>query len=444
MSRLRSFASRSLLVIAIAMTTLGSRPVPSSHEQVLYSFQNTAQDGNTPFAGLIFDTAGNLYGTTAFGGNGGCPSAEFPGCGTVFELSPESGGGWTETVLYNFQQDGSDGIYPYADVILDASGNLYGTTEGGGSGGECSSNGFPGCGTVFELSPQSGGRWTESVLHSFQNNLQDGIIPFAGLILDASGNLYGTTGFGGTTSHGTVFELLPQSGGGWAEAVLHSFNGTDGNDPGGSLILDAVGNLYGTAQSGGSSGCTINAVGCGTVFELSPNSGGHWTEKVLHTFQNNGRDGNNPIGGLIFDAAGNLYGATGAGGSAGAGTVFQLKQQSGGGWAEQVLYTFSGTGKDGSAPTAGLVLDKGGNLIGTALGGRGQIGGGVVFEVRRIKGGAYAERLLYDFMGRAGDGIDPEGGVILDTAGNLYGTTAFGGSSICGAQTCRTVFELTP
>jgi uncharacterized repeat protein (TIGR03803 family) len=289
-------------------------------EKVLHSFNENGTDGYNPQqASLILDAAGNLYGTTPFGGPlGGCSGL---GCGTVFELTPKAGGRWTEKVLHSFNYNGKDGFEPEASLILDAAGNVYGTTTYGGTGGGCN----VGCGTVFELTPRAGGRWTEKVLHSFNYNGKDGVDPYAGLIFDTANNLYGTTGGGGAYTYGTVFELTPKAGGGWMEKVLHNFNGTDGLLPEAGLISDAIGNLYGTTCCGGASGVGCGGEGCGTVFELTPKAGGRWTEKVLHSFSDNGKDGVTPYSGLISDAAGNLYGTTYFGGASGGGTVFEIK-----------------------------------------------------------------------------------------------------------------------
>jgi uncharacterized repeat protein (TIGR03803 family) len=221
--------------------------------------------------------------------------------------------------LHNFSYFGKDGTFPWADLVLDAHGNLYGTTAAGGA--------FPESGTVFELSPKAGGGWKETVLHNFNGTVDntDGNTPMAGLILDAVGNLYGTTYFGGAHGLGRVFELSPQKGGGWKEKALHDFNkdGTDGYGPQAGLIFDAAGNLYGTTFIGGSGSCVYYG-SCGTVFELTPQADGTWTEKVLHSFNNDGTDGYWPYAGLTLDAAGNLYGTTWAGGAQGNGTVFEI------------------------------------------------------------------------------------------------------------------------
>src|ERR1019366_2789841 len=324
-------------------------------------------DGNYPYAGLIFDAAGNLYGTTVQGGT--------YNYGTVFELTPAAGGGWTEKVLHNFNYNGTDGAYPYAGLIFDAVGNLYGTTDGGGTYSY---------GTGFEVTPEAGGVWTEKVLHNFNYNGTDGANPYAGLIFDVVGNLYGTTQGGGTYSYGTVFELTPAAGGVWTEKVLHNFNnnGTDGAYPYAGLIFDAARNLYGTTEVGG----THND---GTVFELTPAGGGSWTEKVLHNFNNNGTDGADPRAGLIFDAAGNLYGTTYVGDTYNYGAVFELTPAGGGSWTEKVLHNFNNNGTDGAWPYAGLIFDAAGNLYGTTAGG-GTYGGGGGFGVTPPAGGGWA------------------------------------------------------
>ncbi len=342
-----------LAIFAVALFATSTRA--AAQEKVLHVFLDDLVDGTTPQAGLIFDAAGNLYGTTVGGG----PTGD----GTVFELSPAGGGNWTEKVLWNFG-NGADGAEPVAGLIFDAAGNLYGTTSLGGTSNS---------GIVFELMPGAGGTWTEKVLHNF--NYNDGDEPAAGLIFDAAGNLYGTTYEGGL-DFGVVFELSPGAGGSWTEKVLYSFSGepTDAASPQAGLIFDITGNLYGTTKFGGTSGA-------GAVFELSPAGGGTWTEKVLWSF-GNGADGGSPVAGVIFDATGNLYGTTSAGGTfSDGGTLFKLSPAGDGGggtWTEQVLHNF-GNGTDGSSPQAGLVLDGAGNLYGTTYNG-GSYGGGTVFR----------------------------------------------------------------
>jgi uncharacterized repeat protein (TIGR03803 family) len=276
-------------------------------ETLLHNFGGSG-DGINPWAALILDTAGNLYGTTTAGGG-------LSG-GTVFELSPKGNGDWSYKILHAFNRSGGDGRFPYGSLVFDAAGNLYGTTFLGGLQGRDK-------GTVFELSPQAGGKWEETILHSFDPGAGDGADLYGSLIIDAAGNLYGTTYGGGLNANngdGTVFELSPQAGGDWTEKILHNFNQSndDGAEPAAGLIFDSAGNLYGTTRLGGSDGY-------GTVFELTPQNAGSWTETILHNFSANG-DGSEPYGNLIFDGAGNLYSTTNAGGtqSDGLGTVFEI------------------------------------------------------------------------------------------------------------------------
>jgi uncharacterized repeat protein (TIGR03803 family) len=354
------------------------------------------------------------------------------GFGTVFELTPLGNGLWTETTLHRFSHN--DGYWPSGVLVFDASGNLYGTTlEGGtGSGTGCSLR-RAGCGTVFELSPAAGGGWAETLLLSFDQI--DGAAPYAGLIFDGLGNLYGTTSTGGsdsTRASGTVFELSPTTGGVWTETVLHTFGynegSRDGLEPHGGLIFDAVGNLYGTTVGGGTEGD-------GTVFELSPHASGGWAETVLFNF--NGENGSSPYSTLIFDAAGNLYGTTQTGGTLGGGTVFELSPAAGGDWTETVLFNFSN--QESRYVAAGsLIFDAAGNLYGALDGGSGNCdaGCGSIFKLSN-SAGVWTETGLFFFDGE--DGFHPNASLIFDASGNLYGTTSFG-----GAQEDGTVFEIVP
>ncbi len=343
-------------------------------QHILHNFNSQDRGGDDPYSNLIFDRAGNLYGTTMYGG-------AHP-VGTVFELKrPPHGVVWTEKVLYSFA-GGSDGSQPFAGVISDAAGNLYGTTWIGGNSG-CNSEG---CGTVFQLALGTDGKWREALPHIFDNNGTDGDYPRAGLVLDGSGNLYGTTFYGGTYGYGTVFELTPTLGGGWAEAVLYNFSNTDGANPAAGLLFDGDGNMYGTTANGG-------AYGYGTVFELTPAGGGSWTEAVLHSFNNT--DGANPAASLIFDSVGNLYGTTSAGGAYGYGTALELSPAAGGSWTETVLHHF-GNGKDGGQLYGGLIFDRSGNLYGTTNEG-GVHRYGTVFELTPTAGGGWTEKVLHNF-----------------------------------------------
>ena len=294
-------------------------------EKVLYSFKGTTSDGALPDSGLVFDAAGNLYGTTASGGLGGC---QIGPCGVVFRLTHISGAKWSEKVIHRFR-GGSDGGISFATLILDKAGNLYGTTE---LGATSLCRGQYGCGVVFELTPASHGKWKETILHRFTGG-KDGAGPDAGLIFDAQGNLYGTAGWGGAVRYcdgngcGVVFELSPSGNGKWEEKVLHSFTGgKDGATPVASLIFDAAGNLYGTASGGGNPICQFL---CGVAFRLTPSSGGTWKENVLHSFADT--DGAYPESSLTLDPAGNLFGTTIWGGylkdcsfRPGCGVVFEI------------------------------------------------------------------------------------------------------------------------
>jgi uncharacterized repeat protein (TIGR03803 family) len=413
---------RSTITILAAALLFAATTAAAQVETALHNFGNTTRDGSYPLSNLIFDSAGNLYGTTGEGGA--------YGYGTVFELSPQSGGGWTEKDLHSFNFNGIDGFNPYAGLIFDASGNLYGTTSDGGSGGNC---GIDGCGTVFELT-QVGGVWRERILYSFKDNGVDGFGPLGGVIFGSSGRLYGVTAFGGAYGQGIVFELAYKSGAGWSEHILHTFHhdGTtnfDGANPLEALISDSSGNLYGTANGGGTHGW-------GTVFEMSPATGGAWTEKTVYNFNNNGSDGNTPVAGVIFDASGNLYGTTVNGGTAGLGTVFELVNQGGGNWSEAILHSFSQNGTDGFHPEGGVIFDGSGNLFGTtADGGNASSPNGIVYELTP-SGGAWTETILFNF---SRSGASPQASLVFGASGNLYGTTSSGGAFNLG-----TVFELTP
>jgi uncharacterized repeat protein (TIGR03803 family) len=322
---------------------LTPNPDGSWAESVLTdSFFNT-DPGSWSMAELTFDGHGNLYGTT---------TGDYQCCGQVLKGAPNPDGTWTWKTLYSFT-GGRDGARPYAGLIFDAPGDLYGTTTGGGPYGY---------GVVFKLTPNPDGTWTESALYNFTGG-KDGANPYAGLVLDSAGNLYGTAAGGGFAGCGSacglVFQLTP-SGSQWKEKVLHRFSGgKDGGTPSANVIFDAAGNLYSTTVSGG-------AYGLGVVFELIPNSTGGWKEKVLHQFQG-GKDGANPYAALVFDTAGNLYGTTYNGGAPGYGTVYKLTLGTDGKWREHVLRAFRGHPLRN--PYAGLTLDSAGNLYGTTAGG---------------------------------------------------------------------------
>lgn len=364
---MRHFIARMVVCVPIALVLLATRLAHAQALQVLHTFTGGA-DGARPSASLTFDVRGNLYGTTIYGGNIGvnCQTTG-PGCGTVFKLT-HTGSGWILTPLYSFS-GGDDGMNPVANVVFGPDGLLYGTTHSGGGSG-C--GGF-GCGIVFSLRPPAHActsalcPWTETILYRFSGD--DGASPGAGVIFDATGNVYGTTNFGGAENLGTVYELTPVEDGDWREQVLYGFTGIAGALPNAGLIFDAASNLYGTTYQGGNGGY-------GTVFELAPKQGG-WTAQALYRFYQ-GSDGYYPEANLIFDAAGNLYSTTIAGGTSNDGTVFELTPAQGGGWTEQVLHSFIGA--DGGSPAAGLIFDSAGNLYSTTQAG-GTYGAGTVFEL---------------------------------------------------------------
>ncbi|MGA7558182.1 MAG: choice-of-anchor tandem repeat GloVer-containing protein [Terriglobales bacterium] len=389
-TRLATAIIRSALTLAAiaVLVLMAVRPAQAQPETVLYSFcsQPNCSDGAYPQSSLIFDAAGNLYGTTNSGG--------LWGYGTVFELSPNGNGGWNETVLYSFT-GGADGANPtYSSVMFDSVGNLYGTGYGGGA------NGY---GVVFELSP-AGASWTETVLYSFANT-PDGANPVNGLIMDPAGNLYGKT-FNGGQGNGVVFQLSPSGfGADWTEQVIYVPE-TQASNAG--LTMDAAGNIFGTTYS--------------TVFEMSPNGDGGWNPNVIHTFCS-GKDGCDAEGTLALDQAGNLYGTTVNGGLTW-GTVYKLSPGEHG-WTEKLIHEFFANG-GGVWPFAGIALDTAGNIYGTAVGQ--WPGGGFIYELTPIVGTSkYTPHELWKFNGW--DGSCYFGNVLLASGGVLYGTTPNGGST---------------
>ncbi|HEX3665067.1 MAG TPA: choice-of-anchor tandem repeat GloVer-containing protein [Rhizomicrobium sp.] len=372
-------------------------------ERVLHTFQG-GSDGVAPRGSLIMDKTGSLFGITA-GGGGETGCGDSAGCGTVFQIAPDR----AETVLHAFA-GGCDGADPITGLAMDNTGNMYGTTI---DGGICNSAGF---GTIYKLAP--GG--AESVLYAFQND-QYGDEPSSGVIIDSKGNLYGEAGGGNpagcVSGCGLVFELAPEGG----MNVLYAFQGgSDGFGPSGGLIMDGMGDLYGTTERGGGTGC--DGFGCGTVFKIAPDG----TETVIYAFQG-GTDGSLPQNGVVADGAGNLYGTTAADGA-----VFKVMPDG----TETLLHSFQG-GKDGDDPASGVVLDKAGSLYGTTYyGGAAGCqakGCGVVYEISP-KG---KETVLYGFRGSHGK--NPWAGLLVGAHDNLYGTTLLGGKGGHGV-----VFELKP
>lgn len=380
---------------------------------------NTNSGGGMPYGGLLADQAGNLYGANSSGGTGNW--------GTIFELTPNGQQGWNYSVLYDCGTT-TDCAVPMGSLAMDQAGNLYGVTY---------------FGNVFEITHSGSEGWTATVLHSFTGGV-DGSAP-SPLILDATGNLYGTNATGGRDNLGYVFELSISEGR-WSLIHLHDFTGRDGagttNTAGGqvaALIQDASGNLYGTTSLGGTS--TKCKGGCGVVFELK-NDSGTWTETVLRSFT--GSDGSNPDAALLMNAAGNLYGTATGGGANGLGVVFEMSQSSGI-WRTRVLHSFTGRRLDGAYPNSALVIDTAGNLYGATFAGGGglqtcqvltDVGCGAVFELSPT-GTKWKTSILHAFSGGI-DGAFP-GGVILDTNDNVYGAAQAGGQMFDGL-----VFKIAP
>jgi uncharacterized repeat protein (TIGR03803 family) len=400
-----------LFVVLALVLLLVPVALAGTSYKVLHAF-GKGNDGGGVFAGVVFDANGNLYGTTAGGGA--------YGYGTVFALKHGSGGNWTETSLHSFcvESHCTDGALPFASLVFDAAGNLYGTAGGGNRDS----------GVVFELSPASNSpsNWNFEVLYEAGSA--------ATLILDQAGNLYGPMG-PGQNGKGAVTELSPGSNG-WTETYLYSFcpkplnHCLDGDAPDTALTWDAKGNLYGGTLSGGTAGL-------GVLFELVHKSGG-WKDRVLHNFPAYSGDGWNPHGPLILDQQGNIYGTTSLGGTVGAGTVFKLTRGANGLWKETILSDFPDAFQNGGGPVAGVIFDRSGNLWGTTSGGGDPTCQcGVVFKLTPGAKGKWKYTVIHRF--HYTDGFDPEAGLILDSKGNLYGTTANGGKYGGGV-----VFEITP
>ena len=375
-----------MLALACALGATGFAPAPAqaANEIVLHNFAEGFPTGANPYSGVIRDSAGNLYGTTYAGGAANA--------GVVYKVNTAG----HQTVLYSFT-GGADGGQTRAGVIRDSAGNLYGTTYGGGASGY---------GVVYKVDAAG----HETVLYTFTGGA-DGMWLYAGVIRDSAGNLYGTTYGGGAANAGVVFKLDTAGN----ETVLYNFTGgIDGAGPQAGVIRDSAGNLYGTAGGGIVSACQR---GCGVVYKLDTAG----RETVLYTFTG-GADGANPSAGVIGDSAGNLYGTTSGGGTAGYGVVYKLDKAG----HETVLYSFTG-GADGDSPFTGVIRDSEGNLYGTASSAGGTpCCAGVVFKVSA----SGQETVLYTFTGGAG-GSYPNG-VIRDSAGNLYGTTGGGGTANVG------------
>jgi hypothetical protein len=408
----------SMLFISVAFVSLLA---PCAEAQftvtTLLTMTGDSSTGGSPESSLIFDSAGNLYGTTS-------------GPAEVFQLSPNSDGTWTENILWKSlsASDPSD-IRP--GVVFDAAGNLFATSVSGGQNG---------CGTVFKLSHNSDGTWSEKNLVDFDCG-SGGSFPVGGVTLDIAGNVFGGTTQGGNFGNGVIFELTPDSDGSYTEKVIHHFTGgNDGRSPDHPfLVFDSSGNLYGSAAQGGQHNCPDFSAdaGCGTIFKLTPRAGGTWALAVLHTFTG-GADGGNPQATLLFDKAGNLYGTTWEGGQYGQGVAFELIPHANGKWGEKVLHAFK-SGGDGANPFGGLISDAAGNLYGTtSVGGNNQcgnsslpVGCGVVYELTPNSKGTMTETILIRFHGTPN--ATPYNDLLMDSTGNLYGTAAGYGAANAGA-----------
>ena len=395
--------------LLLAFTCCEAPPADAQTYTVLHNFSGS-RDGSTPLAGLTMDRFGNLFGTASGGGLSSCQG----GCGTVFELMHKNAG-WIFQPLYEFTGS-ADGANPGSRITIGANGTLYSTTGYGGS-----ARGFSGGGVVFNLKPpaHSSGEifpsWTESVLYTF-GQPPDGANPSGEIAFDGEGNLYGTTFGGGVTCSngyycGIAYELTPQSGT-WAESILYTFTQTGVSAPRDGVFLDEEGRLYGTASE--------------AVFRLNP-SEPTWQEETVYSL-----DRSVPVGNVLRDPSGNLFGATAYGGANRLGSVYELTP-AGNGWIQSLIYTFSGP--DGSRPMAGLTRDSNGALYGTTCYG-GSSNAGVVFKLT-ANGGEWTETVLHNFDGT--QGVCPHGVLTLDSAGNLFGTTEYGGAHSYGV-----VFEITP
>jgi uncharacterized repeat protein (TIGR03803 family) len=411
-----SQCARIAAIVTIFLLAIGAQA--ADKYSVIRTF-NPSAGGAIPYGALLMDKSGNLFGANSAGGTNGW--------GTIFELTPNGTGGWKYTQLYDCGVR-LDCAVPMGSLVLDQDGNLFGVTA---------------FGNVFEISPDGAGGWTGSVIRAFNGGF-DGSAP-SPLVRDTAGNLYGTNATGGSHSLGYVFELSP-AGGSWSLIHLHDFGGSDGaettNTAGnivGGVIFDAAGNLYGTTGAGGSSSKCSG--GCGVIFELK-NQSGVWTESVLHSF--GGSDGSNPNASLFMDHAGNLYGTATSGGVDGLGVVFESSPGSGG-WTTRVLHGFTGTHLDGAYPNAALISDPAGNLYGTTFAGGGDLkscqvmsdfGCGTVFELS-LSAGRWKTTILHAFSGRKDGGFP--GGVLLGSDGDLYGAAQSGGKLYEGV-----IFQLSP
>jgi uncharacterized repeat protein (TIGR03803 family) len=393
MKPLSSRASRARLLRRTATAALAllllSVARAAATEKVLYAFTG-GSDGGGPSGALAFDASGNIFGTTHFGGIVTCGGFVGGGCGVVFELSPNGNGTWTETPIYAFA-DGADGGFPNSGVLLDGAGNVYGTASTGGSAA-CSI----GCGVVYQLLKSS--TFTEYVLHTFSG--PDGQFPNASLFPSPPITQYSTTVYGGKYGNGTVFSMQSTPDDGWSENVVYSFTGKDdGSKPYAGVVQDKSGNLYGTTYPS-------DSYNNGVVYELRPRPNGTWKERILHAFGSS-PDGSNPYAGVIIGSRGTLFGTTINGGKNGGGTVYELSRTAPATWQETILHSF-GSGNDGRQPYNGVIEDRAENLYGTTLFG-GKHNYGTVYVLTPQPSGMWKERILYNFTGKADGGYPSPG-----------------------------------
>jgi len=407
-----------LLMMTLALSVVANAQTGST----LYTFSE--QTSFWPQGTLLEDASGNLFGTTRGGGT--------YGVGTVFELSPATGGTWTLTTLYNFVPYGAGGYVPISDLVRDQAGAFYGTFY---AGGDSTCN----CGGVYKLVPPvSGGTWTESAIYNFKGNADGRLPAVAGLALTKTGTIFGVTSRGGTWDSGVLFQLVTKNGKSYTESVLYSFGDlADGSGPNGTVILDSAGSIYGVTALGG-------AFNQGTVYRYVPAANGHpANESILFSFGGDGTTGATPTGNLLFDVGGNLYGVTNGGGTNFDGVVYSLAPGKPS-WTETVIYTLNTN--SGANPVGGLTWNHtNNNLYGTTSSQNGlTTGDGSVFKLAppAVKGGAWTETRLYQFSYKVSGGF-PTGAVTRDSkTGNLYGTAFNGGIEGCDLY-CGVIWQIT-
>jgi uncharacterized repeat protein (TIGR03803 family) len=401
------------LIIVFLATLTAAHPAFAQTDTILYDFCSLSNcaDGVAPSSALSMDASGNFYGVTQLGGTFNE--------GTLYQLSPDG----TVTVLHTFGSVANDGIYPFGNLFMDSEGNLYGgTAEGGANNG----------GILFKVTPEG----AETILYNFcsmgGSECTDGSVPVGGFVRDSHGNFYGTTEQGGAHKLGTVFRLTP----GGIETVLHSFgNGTDGATPEAGLVMDSAGNIYGTTAHGG---VTLCSEGCGAVFKMTLSG----TMTLLYSFcagfSSPCRDGIYPLAAPVLDSLGNLYGTTEVSGLYNYGTVFRISRSG----TDTLLHQFAGH-DDGENPVGGLIFDSAGYLYGTTLGSGSDRSDGIVFKMSSTSRTG-KETILHSFRGGNVDGSEPEATLLMDSAGNLYGTTVFGGNGSSSSLGDGAVFKVTP